>query len=158
MPVTVQPPLFTLPVTPAAPAAAVEVHNTNTTRLEGTFEADVLHDVLIDAGVRITGLERDIELGQPELLSSEITSSDDGRLIVENRIEISLVITTREELTAFASLLDDVHIEGGTLTMAPTRSTDETVLIADDQVRRTVTERLTDAAVEVEVAKEEEAS
>ena len=123
-----------------APATSTEVRNTNTTRLQGTFDADVLHDVLVEAGASVTGLTRDVQLGTPQLLSSEVTHGEDGKVVVENRIEIPLVITTREELRAFADLLGQVRVEDGTLAMAPVTSRDETVTVTDGETTRTVTD------------------
>jgi hypothetical protein len=88
-------------------------------RLEGTFTADLVHDVLIKASAGVTDSQTTVTMGAPELLGSKVTKDEHGHLIVEDQVTVQLVLTTRRELTTMVDLLDRAHVENGQLVMNP---------------------------------------
>lgn len=86
-------------------------------RLEGKFQADLIHDVLVQAGANITASSTNVRMSDPKLIGSEVQKTKDGKLVVEDTIEVTLTIKSRRELVAFANLLDRARVENGELVL-----------------------------------------
>jgi hypothetical protein len=106
-------------VTPAAPKRLVASVD-QTAVADAHLDANVLHDLLVQAGANLDGHDVSVKLGAPRMVSSVATRSADGRSIdQETHLELTVSIVTRERLSLFLDAIAGASVENATLTLTP---------------------------------------